>query len=158
MPGTSSVILILGAGPNIGREIARTFASRGYKVAIAARSLDEADSTDSQLNITCDFANSDDVVNAFNKVNEVFGIPSVVVYNGKRWSIRNAFEFFTEYPQSARRRSHHRRTRSPFHWPASIEIQPSMLLVHLSRRNKLSSVLHNFLLLLRGLSSTLETS
>ncbi|KAF2098720.1 NAD(P)-binding protein [Rhizodiscina lignyota] len=81
MPGTSPVILILGAGPNIGQAVARTFASRGYKVALAARSLDEADSTDNQLNITSDFANSDDVVNAFKRVNKVFGIPSVVVYN-----------------------------------------------------------------------------
>jgi NAD(P)-dependent dehydrogenase (short-subunit alcohol dehydrogenase family) len=83
MPGTSPVILILGAGPNIGQAVARTFASKGYKVALAARSLNEADSTDNQLNITSDFSNSNDVVNAFEKVNKVFGIPSVVVYNGK---------------------------------------------------------------------------
>ena len=83
MPSTSPVILILGAGPNIGQAVARTFASKGYKVALAARSLNEADSTDNQLNITSDFSNSNDVVNAFEKVNKVFGIPSVVVYNGK---------------------------------------------------------------------------
>ncbi|OAP62650.1 hypothetical protein AYL99_01877 [Fonsecaea erecta] len=81
MPGTSPVILILGAGPNIGQAVGRTFASRGYKVALAARSLNEADSTDNQLNIKSDFANPDDVVNAFRKVNTAFGIPSVVVYN-----------------------------------------------------------------------------
>lgn len=82
MSGTSPVILILGAGPNIGQAVAQTFASKGYKVALAARSLDEADNTDKQLNIKCDFSNPDDVVNAFKRVNEVFGIPSVVVYNG----------------------------------------------------------------------------
>ena len=82
MPSTSPVILILGAGPNIGQAVARTFASRGYKVALASRSLNEADSTDNQLNISSDFASSDDVVNAFKRVNKVFGIPSVVVYNG----------------------------------------------------------------------------
>jgi NAD(P)-dependent dehydrogenase (short-subunit alcohol dehydrogenase family) len=83
MPGMSPIILILGAGPNIGQAVARTFASKGYKVALAARSLKEADSTDNQLNITCDFANPDDVVNAFTRVKQVLGIPSVVVYNGK---------------------------------------------------------------------------
>lgn len=83
MPGTSPVILILGAGPNIGQAVARTFALKGYKVALAARSLKEADSTDTQLNITTDFANPDDVVRAFTRVRKVFGIPSVVVYNGK---------------------------------------------------------------------------
>ncbi|OBT70426.1 hypothetical protein VE03_00236 [Pseudogymnoascus sp. 23342-1-I1] len=81
MSSTSPIILILGAGPNIGQAVSRIFASKGYKVALAARSLKEADSTDNQLNISCDFANSDDVVNAFKKVNKVLGIPSVVVYN-----------------------------------------------------------------------------
>lgn len=83
MPTTSPIILILGAGPNIGQAVARIFASKGYKVALAARSLKEADSTDSQLHIPCDFSNSSDVVDAFTKVKEAFGIPSVVVYNGK---------------------------------------------------------------------------
>ncbi|RFU27515.1 hypothetical protein B7463_g8834, partial [Scytalidium lignicola] len=81
MTSTSPVILIFGAGPNIGQAVARTFASKGYKVALAARSLREADSTDKQLNITSDLANPDDVVNAFTKVKKVLGIPSVVVYN-----------------------------------------------------------------------------
>ena len=40
-------------------------------------------STDNQLNITSDFTNPNDVINAFKRVNEVLGIPSVVVYNGK---------------------------------------------------------------------------
>lgn len=81
MPSTSPVILILGAGPNIGQAVARTFASKGYKVVLAARSLRETDSTDTQLNILSDFTKTDDVINAFDKVKKVFGIPSVVVYN-----------------------------------------------------------------------------
>ena len=83
MPGSSPVILILGAGPNLGQAIARAFASKGCKIALAARSLKEADSTDDQLNITSDFANPDDVVSAFTRVKKALGIPSVVVYNGK---------------------------------------------------------------------------
>jgi NAD(P)-dependent dehydrogenase (short-subunit alcohol dehydrogenase family) len=82
MAAKSPVVLILGAGPSIGKAVARTFASKGYKVALAARSLKEADSTDSQLNIPSDFSKTDDVVNAFTKVKTVFGIPSVVIYNG----------------------------------------------------------------------------
>ncbi|KAH6867338.1 hypothetical protein B0T10DRAFT_534275 [Thelonectria olida] len=81
MAAKSPVVLILGAGPNIGQAVARTFASKGYKVGLAARSVKEADSTDKQLNIPSDFSKTDDVVNAFAKVKEVFGIPSVVVYN-----------------------------------------------------------------------------
>ena len=93
MPGTSPVILILGAGPNIGQAVARIFASRGYKVALAARSLNEADSTENQLNIKSDFSNSNDVVDAFKKVNKVLGIPSVVVYNGMPWYLRAPLNF-----------------------------------------------------------------
>lgn len=83
MAAKSPVVLILGAGPNIGQAVTRTFASKGYKVAIAARSLKEADSTENQLNIPSDFSKTDDVVNAFTKVKKLFGIPSVVIYNGK---------------------------------------------------------------------------
>lgn len=83
MAAKSPVVLILGAGPNIGQAVARTFASKGYKVALASRSLKEADSTDTQLNIASDFTKPDDVINAFSQVKKVFGIPSVVIYNGK---------------------------------------------------------------------------
>ncbi|TFB01862.1 hypothetical protein CCMA1212_006301 [Trichoderma ghanense] len=81
MPGLSPVVLILGAGPRVGLPTAKAFASKGYKVAVAARSLNEADSTENQLNIKSDFANPDDVANAFAKVKRELGIPSVVIYN-----------------------------------------------------------------------------
>ncbi|KAK4031884.1 hypothetical protein C8A01DRAFT_41682 [Parachaetomium inaequale] len=81
MAAKSPVALILGAGPNVGEAVARLFASKGYKIGLAARSVKEADSTDNQLNIPSDFTKTDDVVSAFAKVKERFGIPSVVVYN-----------------------------------------------------------------------------
>lgn len=81
MAAQSPVVLILGAGPNVGHAVARLFASKGYKIGLAARSVKEADSTDNQLNIPSDFTKTDDVVSAFAKVKETFGIPSVVVYN-----------------------------------------------------------------------------
>ena len=83
MAAKTPVILILGAGAHVGHPVARHFASKGYKVALAARSLKEADSTDNQLNIPSDFSKTDDVVKAFAKVKKEFGIPSVVLYNGK---------------------------------------------------------------------------
>ena len=82
MAPKSPVALILGAGPNIGQAAARHFSAQGYKVAIAARSLKEVDSTDAQLNIPSDFSKVDGVVEAFAKVKKVLGIPSVVIYNG----------------------------------------------------------------------------
>ncbi|WWC60603.1 uncharacterized protein I303_103177 [Kwoniella dejecticola CBS 10117] len=81
MSAISPVVLILGSGPNIGQAVARLFGSKGYKVALASRSVKEAESTDNHLNIPSDFSKIDDVVNAFTKVKQVFGPPSVVVHN-----------------------------------------------------------------------------
>lgn len=77
------VVLILGAGPRVGQSAIQAFAAKGYKVAIAARSVDVSASTDTQLNIPSDFSKPEDVVAAFGKVTEAFGVPSVVIYNGK---------------------------------------------------------------------------
>jgi NAD(P)-dependent dehydrogenase (short-subunit alcohol dehydrogenase family) len=82
MAAKSPVALIIGAGPNIGQAVFRKFASKGFKVGVAACSVKEADSTDNQLNIPSDFTKTDDVINAFDKVKKAFGIPSVIVYNG----------------------------------------------------------------------------
>jgi NAD(P)-dependent dehydrogenase (short-subunit alcohol dehydrogenase family) len=79
MPSTSPVVLILGAGPNIGQSVARAFAAKGYRVAVASR---KATSTPGQLHIPSDFSNPSAVGTAFAKVKEALGIPSVVVYNG----------------------------------------------------------------------------
>jgi NAD(P)-dependent dehydrogenase (short-subunit alcohol dehydrogenase family) len=83
----SPVILILGAGKGVGKGVASAFASKGYKVALAARSLKEAESTSDQLNIKSDFANPDDVVYAFTRTKKELGVPSVVLYNGKSRSL-----------------------------------------------------------------------
>ncbi|KAL6923973.1 hypothetical protein ACHAPO_006593 [Fusarium lateritium] len=81
MAAKSPVVLILGYGANIGQSVARKFSSQGYRVAVAARSVKEADSTDTHLNIPSNFTKTNDIVNAFDKVKKEFGIPSVVVYN-----------------------------------------------------------------------------
>jgi len=60
MPSTSPIVLVLGAGPNIGQAVARTFAGKGYRVAVAARSVKDADSSDQQLNIPSDFTIQED--------------------------------------------------------------------------------------------------
>lgn len=83
MVNASPVILILGSGPNIGKHVARAFAAKGYKVALASRSLKEADSTADQLNISSDFTDPESITKAFSKVKSLLGPPSVVVYNGK---------------------------------------------------------------------------
>ncbi|WVQ99111.1 hypothetical protein IAU59_006243 [Kwoniella sp. CBS 9459] len=53
--------------------------ARGF--ALASRSLKAADSSDSQLHIPTDCAKPDDILAAFAQTKEVWGAPSVVVYN-----------------------------------------------------------------------------
>ncbi|KAE8451806.1 hypothetical protein EG329_002646 [Mollisiaceae sp. DMI_Dod_QoI] len=82
MPTTSPVILILGAGANIGHHVARTFAAKGYKVALAARRLKETDNTPDRIHIPSDLSDPSSVLAAFAKTKSLLGSsPSVVVYN-----------------------------------------------------------------------------
>ena len=82
MSTTSPVILIIGAGPRIGTSVAKAFAAKGYKVALASRKASEANNTANEIHIQSDFADPSTVANAFSQVKASLGIPSVVVYNG----------------------------------------------------------------------------
>jgi NAD(P)-dependent dehydrogenase (short-subunit alcohol dehydrogenase family) len=79
---TSPVVLILGSGSNVGKHVAQAFAAKGYKVALASRSLKGEDSTADRVHISSDFADPESVIRTFSKVKELLGVPSVVVYNG----------------------------------------------------------------------------
>lgn len=79
----SPVLLILGAGANVGASVARSFASKGYKVAVTSRSGQKDTETTDYLNIQSDLSDPYSVKGVFSKVKEAFGVgPSVVVYNG----------------------------------------------------------------------------
>jgi NAD(P)-dependent dehydrogenase (short-subunit alcohol dehydrogenase family) len=82
MSSTSPVVLILGSGSNVGNHVAQTFAEKGYKVALASRSLKEEDSRPDRVHISSDFSDPQSVIKTFSKVRESLGVPSVVVYNG----------------------------------------------------------------------------
>ena len=82
MSTTSSIILILGAGPRIGTSLAKTFAAKGYKVALASRKASEANNTTNEVHIQSDFADPSTIPKVFSQVKAALGIPSVVVYNG----------------------------------------------------------------------------
>ncbi|KAK9243407.1 putative short-chain dehydrogenase [Lipomyces tetrasporus] len=78
---SSPIILILGAGPNIGQGVARAFAAKGYQVALASRRANEAHNAGNEVHIQSDFSDPNSIVNVFAKVKASLGIPSVVVYN-----------------------------------------------------------------------------
>ena len=83
MSSTSPVILILGAGPNVGQHVARAFAAKGYKVALASRKANEENNTPNQVNVSSDLSDPSSIAGVFSRVKELLGIPSVVVHNGK---------------------------------------------------------------------------
>lgn len=76
------VALILGSGPRIGYNVSRAFAAKGYKVALASRTL-KGEQNPEYLNLQVDLADPPSVSALFAKVKEAIGTPSVVIYNGK---------------------------------------------------------------------------
>lgn len=81
MSTTSPIILILGAGSRIGTNVAKAFASKGYKVALSSRKASATNNTADEIHIQSDSADPSTVVDAFSQVKASLGIPSVVVYN-----------------------------------------------------------------------------
>lgn len=78
---SSPIILILGAGANIGAAVARKFSQEGFKVAAASRNThkDAADAAD--LTVKTDFNDPASLKVVFDEVNSKIGVPNVVVYN-----------------------------------------------------------------------------
>lgn len=136
MSDKSPVVLILGAGPKIGIPTAQAFASKGYKVAVAARSLKEADSADEQLNINIDLANPEAVVDAFAKVKKDLGVPSMVIYNGMSRGRHNYKIVFAEHSQLLPRHSRPRTTPLQSLWKVFNAIWPSIIRVFLPLPNR----------------------
>ncbi|RAL14496.1 putative short-chain dehydrogenase [Aspergillus homomorphus CBS 101889] len=92
---TSPVVLILGAGRNIGKHTAQLFTTKGYKVAVAARSINENDSTSTQLYLQCDLSDPNAVQDVFSRVKATLGDPSVVVYNAYALTQTDADDIFS---------------------------------------------------------------
>lgn len=88
MTSASPIALILGAGANVGQNVGRALAAKGYRIALASRSLKEGDSSPSKVHIQGDFTDPASVAEIFAKVKSQLGTPSVVVYNGMLPSLR----------------------------------------------------------------------
>ncbi|EGR51305.1 uncharacterized protein TRIREDRAFT_104060 [Trichoderma reesei QM6a] len=75
------VALILGAGPNVGINVAKAFAAQGYKVAIVSRSRKDNEDTRQFSQVQADFGDPTSIKDIFATVTRELGHPSVVVYN-----------------------------------------------------------------------------
>ena len=79
----SKVVLILGAGPNLGKNIANRFRDGGYKVAMAARGAASGRSEDGIFHIKADLSEPSNAPSVFRNVEHELGTPNIVVYNGR---------------------------------------------------------------------------
>jgi NAD(P)-dependent dehydrogenase (short-subunit alcohol dehydrogenase family) len=79
---TKPIAFIIGAGKNIGFSTAQVLRSKGYRVALAARSLKPEDSTGENLHLALDLSKPESVGPAFASLRKQWGEPSVVFYNG----------------------------------------------------------------------------
>ncbi|RFU35521.1 hypothetical protein B7463_g827, partial [Scytalidium lignicola] len=75
------ILLVLGAGNNIGLHTASFFAKRGYRVAVVSRSISPQDYPQ-YLAIKADLADSEAIKGVFDQVRNELGEPNVVLYNG----------------------------------------------------------------------------
>lgn len=85
MSPASPLVLILGAGPNIGANVAEQFATQGYRIVLSSRKQHEG-TKPAYSYVQGDLAEPKSVVDIFTQVREHHGEPSVVVYNGKSFS------------------------------------------------------------------------
>ena len=76
------IAFIIGAGKRIGAGAADVLQSKGYRVALAARSLKPEDSTSDRLLLPVDLSNTESIAPAFASLRKQWGEPSVVFYNG----------------------------------------------------------------------------
>ena len=79
---SAKIVLILASGPRIGVPIGHKFASDGYKVALASRSLSEGWSQEGYLNIKADMTDHEAIRQVFKAVEASLGAPNIVIYNG----------------------------------------------------------------------------
>lgn len=86
MASSRPLLLLLGAGPNVGQTVSKKFQANGYRVALAARSLSDSKVSDHEWSYKIDLGNPSAIEGLFSKVSKEVGIPNVVVYNGK-WKL-----------------------------------------------------------------------
>ncbi|KAI1331903.1 hypothetical protein F5Y16DRAFT_359533 [Xylariaceae sp. FL0255] len=78
---SSPIVLILGAGARVGASVAAKFASKNYKVAVAARKGTDSQTLEGYLSLKADFTEPSTIPALFEKVKSELGVPNVVVYN-----------------------------------------------------------------------------
>ena len=82
MSRPQQVLLVLGAGGNVGLATVRKFKTEGFKVAAVSRNPTDEVRSAADLVLSADFADPQSIAGVFEKVESELGTPNVVVYNG----------------------------------------------------------------------------
>jgi NAD(P)-dependent dehydrogenase (short-subunit alcohol dehydrogenase family) len=85
---SSQIVLILGAGANVGKSLIQKFSSKGFKVAIASRTLKPEVAKLADSSVKADFSNPSSIKSIFEKVKSEVGTPNVVIYNGETFPLK----------------------------------------------------------------------
>ena len=97
----NDVALIVGAGPGLGSALARGFAGRGMRVAVARRNVESLAPLVAELGgkakaYRCDATNEDDVVRLLAAVQAELGTPRLTVFNAGAFVRKGVLETSTE--------------------------------------------------------------
>lgn len=79
---TKPTVLILGAGANVGLNVAQQFHSKGWQVAAAARTSKPELEKTADLVVAADFSDVASIKHVWEETAAKLGTPAVVVYNG----------------------------------------------------------------------------
>ncbi len=111
---SSKVILVLGAGPNVGLSIVKHFSENGYKTTAVSRNPTAELSKIADLALSADFSKPESIKLIFDEVKSKLGVPNVVVYNGWLFHFNSAILIIYIDAMSSVWKSHASR---PIHGP-----------------------------------------
>jgi hypothetical protein len=78
-----NILLVLGAGPNVGLSLTQHFSKVGsYKTILVSRNPSPSLKESCDLVISADFEDAKCIHGIFEEVKKKIGVPNVVVYNG----------------------------------------------------------------------------
>ncbi|KAJ5565228.1 hypothetical protein N7513_001470 [Penicillium frequentans] len=75
MATSSPILLILGAGSNVGASVAKAFSEKGYKIALASRTVKNEDSDPKLFHVACDLSDPFSVPDVFKNLEDPLATP-----------------------------------------------------------------------------------
>lgn len=88
------IAFIIGAGKRVGASTADAFRAKGYRIALAARSIKPEDSKGDNLFLRADLSRPASIGEAFTSLRRQWGEASVIVYDGNAQSCLHSLRPF----------------------------------------------------------------